>query len=436
MEELKDDIQIDIRSEEVQEIMGQLPSWLLRWGIVVIAGILSLFLVISCFFKIPQSLSAQVQLTTSTPPVELHTYSEGQLEYIAVTNKQSVTTGQILAIIKNSAESKDIMKINSLYIQWKNEKLTTDSLLNILHKKDWQTGELQSSFFAFIQSLENYEGFLKRNYYPRKIALKREEQRRRRDIEQYSNEELQLNKELFSISYRVFVRDSVLFSRNIGSIDSYDKSYITYLQNRKILLDNQQIIKETELKRTEEEETELDLKNLFEEALSNYRQAVQTACNQWEIQMNTWERTYILRSPVNGIVNFMGIRSANQYVTTGELIFIILPQKPDTPIGRALLPASGAGKVEVGQKVYVRLDNYPDKEYGFLTGHVSSISEIPDNENNYFVEIKFSNGLKTNYHKSLPLSKQMVGTAQIIVDDKRLIENIVEPISKIIREHI
>lgn len=144
----------------------------------------------------------------------------------------------------------------------------------------------------------------------------------------------------------------------------------------------------------------------------------------------------MLRSPINGTVNFMGIRSVNQYVTTGELVLIILPQNPDIPIGRALLPASGAGKVEVGQKVYVRLDNYPDKEYGFLTGIVNNISEIPDNESNYFVEIKFPNGLKTNYHKTLPLSKQMVGTAQIIVDDKRLIENIIEPISKIIRDRI
>lgn len=436
MEELKDEKQIDIRSEEVQEIMGQMPSWLLRWGIVVMTGILLLFFVISYFFRMPQSLTAQVQLTTSTPPVELHAYSEGQLEYMAVTNKQAVTAGQILAIIKNTAESKDIMEIDSLYVLWKHGRLTTDSLLKAIHEKKWQTGDLQSTFFSLVQSIEYYTSYLKRNYYPRKMALKREEQKRRMDIERHWHEEMKLNKELFSVSHQIFKRDSVLFSKSIGSVESYDKSYITYLQNRKALLNNQQNIKETELKRIEEQETELELRNLFEEALSDCRQAMQTACSQWEIQMRTWERSYILRSPVNGIVNVMGIRSANQYVTASELVFIILPQKPDIPIGRASLPASGAGKVEVGQKVYVRLDNYPDKEYGFLTGYVSNISEIPDNESNYFVEIKFPDGLRTNYHKTLPLSKQMVGTAQIIVDDKRLIENIVEPISKIIRERI
>lgn len=436
MEKLRDDSQIDIRSEEVQEIMGHVPSWILRWGIVVMAGLLALFLVISCFFKMPQSLTARVQLTTSTPPMELHAYSEGQLGHITVVDKQPVISGQMLAAIKNTAETKDVMEIDSLYVLWRHGKLTTDSLLTIFQEKDWQTGELQSTFFALAQSIEYYKNYLDRNYYPRKIALKREEQKRRMDIEKHSFEAILLDKELLSVSHQIFKRDSVLFSRNMESIDEYDKSYMTYLQNRKISLANQQVIKEAELKQIEGQEIELELNNQFEETLSDCMQAMQTACSQWEMQMRTWEKTYILRSPANGIVNFMGIRSANQYVTAGELVFIILPQKPDDPIGRALLPASGAGKVEVGQKVYVRLDNYPDKEYGFLTGHVSNISEIPDNESNYFVEIKFPKCLKTNYRKTLPISKQMVGTAQIVVDDKRLIEYIIEPISKIIRGSI
>ncbi len=45
-----------------------------------------------------------------------------------------------------------------------------------------------------------------------------------------------------------------------------------------------------------------------------------------------------------------------------------------------LLPAEGAGKVEPGQKVNIRLDNYPYMEYGMLEGVISHISEIPDEE--------------------------------------------------------
>lgn len=81
------------------------------------------------------------------------------------------------------------------------------------------------------------------------------------------------------------------------------------------------------------------------------------------------------------------------------------------------------------------MNNFPDKEYGFLVGRVKGVSDIPDEESNYFVEIEFPKGLTTNYKRKLPMSKQMVGTAQIIIKDKRLIETFVEPVSKIIREH-
>ena len=75
MEELKEEKQIELRSEEVQEIMGQVPPWIQRWGITVMAFLMVLFLGISWFFKFPQSLNAQVTLTTATPPASLASLS-------------------------------------------------------------------------------------------------------------------------------------------------------------------------------------------------------------------------------------------------------------------------------------------------------------------------------------------------------------------------
>lgn len=344
MEKLKDDIQVDIRSEEVQEIMGQVPSWILRWGIVAMAGILALFFVISCFFRMPQSLTARVRLTTATPPVEIHAYSEGQLERINVSDKQSVVSGQILASVKNMADARDIMLIDSVYSLWKAGRMTTDSLLITVHDRSWQTGELQSSFFELVQSIEHYKNYIKRNYYPRKIALNKEEQSKRNRMEKDQFEEMSLNEELLTLSHKMFKRDSILFSRNVGSGDVYDKSYMVYLQNRRILIENKQMRQESELRRIEDRNAALDLKNQYEEKLSDFDRTVQNACNQWEVQVKAWKKTYLLRSSVDGVVNFMGIRSANQYVTTGELVFIILPHNPDTPIGRASLSASGDRK--------------------------------------------------------------------------------------------
>ena len=56
-----------------------------------------LFLGISWFFKFPQSLNAQVTLTTATPPAELHARSSGQLDFVAVKDKERVEAGAVLA---------------------------------------------------------------------------------------------------------------------------------------------------------------------------------------------------------------------------------------------------------------------------------------------------------------------------------------------------
>lgn len=49
----------------------------------------------------------------------------------------------------------------------------------------------------------------------------------------------------------------------------------------------------------------------------------------------------------------------------------------------------------------------------------------------FFIEIIFPKGLKTNYGKQLPATKQMTGTAEIVIKDKRLIERLLQPIEQL-----
>ena len=59
----------------------------------------------------------------------------------------------------------------------------------------------------------------------------------------------------------------------------------------------------------------------------------------------------------------------------GTEVFSILPT--DNPIlGQVYLPSQGAGKVEAGQEVIIKLDNYPYIEYGSINGKVKTISGI------------------------------------------------------------
>ena len=70
-----------------------------------------------------------------------------------------------------------------------------------------------------------------------------------------------------------------------------------------------------------------------------------------------------------------------------------------------------------------------------LLGIVPAAAAGPfSGDGNYYVEVAFPYGLTTNYGKILPQSQQMMGTAEIVVKDKRLIENFIQPLEKIIRQ--
>ena len=58
-----------IYSDEVQEIMGRIPGWVVRWGISVIFSIFIILLGVADFFKYTELGTTSIGLTTpKTPP--------------------------------------------------------------------------------------------------------------------------------------------------------------------------------------------------------------------------------------------------------------------------------------------------------------------------------------------------------------------------------
>lgn len=70
----------------------------------------------------------------------------------------------------------------------------------------------------------------------------------------------------------------------------------------------------------------------------------------------------------------------------------------------------------------IKLENYPDIEFGVLNGIVKNISLIPDSEGLYFVDVELPKKLITSYKKEIDFKQEMRGTAEIITEDLRLIE--------------
>ena len=118
MEEEKKYKEIELRSEEVQEVMGRVPPWILRWGIAVLLGILLILLCVSFFYRYPDVITAEVTITTLDPPVSIIARATGKLDKIYVENNSQVSADVPLAVIQNPARTEDILWLSLQVSEW------------------------------------------------------------------------------------------------------------------------------------------------------------------------------------------------------------------------------------------------------------------------------------------------------------------------------
>ena len=105
---------INIRSEEVEELLSKPPSWLLRWGTLCIgAAVATLFFVV-WWIKYPEIISAPIVLSSETAPVVLVARASGRLEKLLVKDRQRVSIGQRLILLQNTANYDDIIRLDSV----------------------------------------------------------------------------------------------------------------------------------------------------------------------------------------------------------------------------------------------------------------------------------------------------------------------------------
>jgi hypothetical protein len=71
------------------------------------------------------------------------------------------------------------------------------------------------------------------------------------------------------------------------------------------------------------------------------------------------------------------------------------------------------------------LENYPYREWGSLKGEVKTISEVPRTGENegYVVYVKIKD-LVTSYGRTLEFKQEMIGSAEIILEEVTLLQRI------------
>jgi HlyD family secretion protein len=422
---------IELRSEEVQEVLGTIPPWILRWGITTLFVIVLVLLIGSWFFKYPDTISATMTLTGEMPPAGIIAKTNGRIKELYVEDKQQVKKNEFLAVLENPASTSDMLLLKNNI-----EKLIQMPDFAVdFPKQELKLGVVQNVYTSFIRSLNAYQKFVELNYYPQKITAI--EERIVKHQHQHQNLERQQNisEQQHVIAGKLYSRDSTLFQMKAISQEALEKGENNYLQSRLSLEDSYASLKNLQIQISLLQETLLDTEQQYADNKNRLELELNTFAGQLINEIHTWEMSFALITPIDGEIAFAGYWSENQNVTAGETVFSVVPTQESNFMGKALLPIARSGKVKKGQQVNIRFLNFPDNEFGIVRGAVNNISSVPINDY-YVLEISLPNGLLTTYKKQLPFSQEMTANIEVITEDMRLIERFVLPLKRIWTERI
>ncbi len=412
---------LEIRSEEVQEILTKVPNWMIRWGNTLLIVLIIMLLAITWFVKYPDVIVTQVMITTINPPEKLYANTTGKFELILASDGDSVQIGQTLAVIENAASYKDVLQLKRIMDTIKIDRENFSFPINDLLLLNF--GELNASFAAFDNDYSDY--VINKKYKPyenesfaNKFSLVQAKSRLNNLL---ISEEISL-KQLKSRENDFNNRDKEMLKKGVISRKAYEEKELQLLdakkaykalqssisQLREVINNSRKTIKGSSIENIQKET------RLLKKTIQSFYQL--------EKAIKDWERLYVFKSSIQGQVSFLSYWDKNQTVKVGEQIFTIIPQNNKSFIGKISAPAANSGKIKEGQKVQIQLANYPSDEYGELNGSVQTMSLVPNSEGNYLIDVELPSKLLTTYDKEIDFRQEMKGSANIITEDLRLIE--------------
>lgn len=429
--ETKKDIldNIELRSENVQDILTQPPHWMIRWGNTIIFIILMMVLLMSYVIKYPEFISAPMVITSKNPPEKLEARINSKIEKILVKDHQPVNKNQVMMVLQSAADYKDILALKEIIDSMSSKQIL---YFPIQKASNLKLGEIQGEYNSFAKALLDEQLFNRlKPYAPEAIAANQSiGEYRARITTLQQQRSLELTK--FDLTKKNYQRSQELFNQGVIAAMELENEKIKFLQAEQNLKNINITLSQMQEGISSLQKTKSGAVISSEKDKITYSSQTLHLFEQLRKSLRQWEQNYLIVSSTDGIVSFQQFWGENQFVKPGDIVMSVLPKDKELLVGRMLIPSRNSGKVKPNQKVLIKLDNYRYQEYGIVEGKVQNISLTPNNEGNYYVDVLLPKGLKTSFNKELPFDKELKGSGEIITEDLRLIERFFYQIRKLL----
>jgi len=426
-----------VSSNEINDLITIPPNWLLRSGITMVAIVSITIITMSYFIKYPDKVTSTAILTSAHPPIEIVSRSEGYIENIVTPEAAFVEKGKVLVHINNTTNLDDLQLLK-VWIEGYQKVDYPKKYLLLSYPQELELGSIQSgsgrlelNFKELCQVLENPIVFEQIENMSDEISTIRR-----------LNESLMRKNQIFSkqtaLTKKRYERQAKLYQEGVISEVDLEVEKSNVLQQEKQseeitnnILQNKIRIKQLALEK-------LKLKDQRLKAIEDLQFTMDQEILEIENSIQNWSRSYNIESPISGKISYITGLSSKKSIRAGQVIGHILPEGNTNRYLSATYPVTNIGKIKASQRVLIKFDAYPYKEFGMVEAEVASISEIPElNKKSipgYEVIVPLSDTIVTDAGNRIPYMPNMTAIVEIITEDRTIFDRIFDQFLGLIKE--
>jgi multidrug resistance efflux pump len=412
--------------DAIQEIVAYTPGSLLRWGITALGITLLILLLVSWLVSYPEVVRGRFTVTTQTPPSRLVAQISGEVALILSPEGKHVASGEPLVVFRSATSYKTVTKL----------VLSLDAMDRALRSgleipeadAALPMGNLQDAYTEFLQSLSDFRELETeiRYFNEKRVVIAEQLETQVRLGTTLDKQQALLGADM-ELARREFERRQRLRQDGLLAATEMETAEKAFLQQRVAVENGMASLSRNRIEIAGYRNSALELDRQTSEVRRKRFLDLRKAIQALRSAITSWENLYVIKAPYAGTVSFFRELHPTQHVAAYDPIVAILPDSMGF-VARVKIDQRSAGKVQEGQRVILRFDSYPYREFGTVLGRVANISRLGMTDDKdqtiYLLDVDLPAGLKTSYKVKLDFRQELRGDADIVTAERRLIQRL------------
>ena len=316
------ELNLEDHSEEVQEILGGIPKWVIRWGVTVLFILVALVLGGSYFILYPESVAVPVRITTLNSPAPIIAkQGNNKVNEWFIMDQQPVKTGDLMAVWETEDDYLHILELEKSL-----SKETHESIGQLLDTLNLPSLNLEIR--SYSQALKQLKAVQRSTNHLRETDRLNNQLKQKAEYLGILNKQRQVKEREFGMLKNNFKQDSIYYydgGYGIAKRD-YESALLTFLQQKSSYYQYQASIVELN-NSLEDLKNELSkIKEQRDRDLTSAQVELEESLFLLTTRVEDWKTQNLLISPIDGRLDRAKFWSENQVITGGEVVGMVVPQ--------------------------------------------------------------------------------------------------------------